>query len=236
MTLRDDGAQYVVAGAKPWNRRVFDEVIRRYPGSWTYVGSREELTTAVQALAPRYAFFLHWSWKVPPEILGATECVCFHMTDVPFGRGGSPLQNLIVRGLDRTKLSSLRMVDEMDAGPVYAKRDLDLHGTAEEVYVRAAYLSADMVRDIVEREPDPVPQAGQVVAFQRRRPADSEVPELESLTAVHDFIRMLDAHGYPPAFIDHKGFRYSFGRAALYDGRVVADVTITPMPESEDER
>ncbi len=25
------------------------------------------------------------------------ECVCFHMTDVPYGRGGSPLQNLIIR-------------------------------------------------------------------------------------------------------------------------------------------
>ena len=25
---------HVVAGSKPWNRRVFDEVISKYPGRW----------------------------------------------------------------------------------------------------------------------------------------------------------------------------------------------------------
>ena len=77
----------------------------------------------VRSLKPRYVFFPHWSWKVPDDILGATECVCFHMTDVPFGRGGSPLQNLIVRGHTETRVSALRMVSEPDAGPVYMKRD-----------------------------------------------------------------------------------------------------------------
>jgi methionyl-tRNA formyltransferase len=69
--------------------------------------------------APRYVFFAHWSWKIPRAVYEAHECVIFHMTDVPFGRGGSPLQNLISRGIYETKLSALRCVEEMDAGPVY---------------------------------------------------------------------------------------------------------------------
>lgn len=44
-------------------------------------------------------------------------------------------------------------------------------------------------------------------------------------------MRILDAEGYPRAFINHKGFRYEFSRANLYDGRIVADVTITPIEE-----
>ncbi len=48
--------------------------------------------------SPRYIFFPHWSWIIPKEIYEKFECVIFHMTDLPFGRGGSPLQNLIVRG------------------------------------------------------------------------------------------------------------------------------------------
>jgi methionyl-tRNA formyltransferase len=43
---------------------------------------------------------------------------------------------------------------------------------------------------------------------------------------------MLDAEGYPKAFIDVKGFRYEFRRASLKDGRIVADVVITPKEES----
>jgi methionyl-tRNA formyltransferase len=42
-------------------------------------------------------------------------------------------------------------------------------------------------------------------------------------------IRMLDADGYPRAFLNYSGFRFEFSRSALYDGRVVADVRITPI-------
>jgi methionyl-tRNA formyltransferase len=52
-----------------------------------------------------------------------------------------------------------------------------------------------------------------------------------NLEALYDFIRMLDAEGYPKAFIVWHGFRLEFSRAALYNGRVEADVTITKCEE-----
>jgi methionyl-tRNA formyltransferase len=233
MTVEAPGQTYVVTGSKPWNRRLFDDTLSKLPGRWHYVGSTEQLTAeAVRALDPRYIFFLHWSWKVPDEIVDGWECVCFHMTDVPYGRGGSPLQNLIARGHRQTKLTALRMTGAFDAGPVYMKEDLCLEGGAEEIYIRAAALSAEMVRRIAADEPAPLAQSGEAVVFKRRRPEESEIPRLDSLGALHDFIRMLDAEGYPRAFLDQQGFRYEFSRAALYDGRVVADVTIT-MPEGK---
>lgn len=228
------GVNYIVAGAKAWNRRVFDEVIADYPGTWHFVSQPDELAPdRVASLAPRYIFFVHWSWKVPPKIINNYECVCFHMTDVPYGRGGSPLQNLIVRGHRRTKLTALRMVEDFDAGPVYLKEDLCLEGNAEEIFSRASYLSAQMIRYIIKEQPVPQPQVGEPVIFKRRKPHESRIPELPDLQALHDFIRMLDAEGYPQAFLEHGGFRYEFWRAALYDGRIVADVVITPMEHKD---
>lgn len=221
---------YIVLGSKPWNRRVFDEIIVKFPGNWHFIGKPKELTFEVLSrLSPRYIFFLHWSWKVPQEIINNYECVCFHMTDVPYGRGGSPLQNLIVRGHRHTKLTALRMVEDFDAGPVYLKEDLCLEGNAEEVYIRATYLAAQMIRRIIEEQPEPRPQTGEVIVFKRRKPHQSRIPELPSLQALYDFIRMLDAEGYPPAFLEYAGFRYEFSRAALYDGQIIADVKITPI-------
>ena len=221
---------YVVAGAKPWNRRVFDEVIAKYPGQWHFVNHPEQLEyQMVSELSPRYIFFLHWSWKVSPEIFSHFECVCFHMTDVLYGRGGSPLQNLIVRGHRRTKLTALRMVEDFDAGPVYLKEDLCLEGNAEQIYIRATYLSAKMIRYIIEQEPVPEPQEGEAIVFKRRRPHQSRIPALSDLQDLCDFIRMLDAEGYPKAFLECEGFRYEFSRAAFYDGRLAADVVITPL-------
>jgi len=226
-----EGQRYIVAGAKPWNPRVFDEVIARYPGDWKFVGGPEELTpSTVSDFDPQYIFFIHWSWKVPAEIYQSYECVGFHMADLPYGRGGSPLQNMIMEGNRHTTLSALRMVEELDAGPVYLKEDLCLEGNAEEVYIRASYLSAMMIRRIIEERTEPVPQVGEPVVFRRRNPSQSRIPEANQLHALHDFMRMLDADGYPKAFLEYEGFRYEFSRAALYDGRIVADVTITPAP------
>ena len=223
---------YIVAGSRPWNRKVFDRSISTLPGQWTFVANPEELSAEhVHALAPRYLFFLHWSWKVPDEIVSRHECVGFHMTDLPFGRGGSPLQNLILLGHRETRLAALQLVSELDAGPIYQKVPMSLEGTAEQVLIRSSELAAEMIRDIIETEPTPVPQEGEPTTFKRRRPAESEIPRVEALGELHDFIRMLDAEGYPRAFLRHNGFRYEFKRAALYDGRLVADVTIFPDEE-----
>jgi methionyl-tRNA formyltransferase len=172
---------------------------------------------------------------VPDELLDHYECVCFHMADVPYGRGGSPLQNLILAGHRQTKLTALRMVRELDAGPIYMKEDLSLEGSAEEIYVRATRQSARMIAALTDSETQPVPQTGEPVVFKRRRPEESEIPEATSLQALHDFVRMLDAAGYPKAFLVNKGFRYELNRAVLYHGRVMADVTITKLPRPNDE-
>ncbi len=225
---------YIVAGCKSWNRRIFDDVISRYPGEWHYIRSREELTLKrIQELDPRYIFFLHWSWQVPDEIVKDYECVCFHMTDVPYGRGGSPLQNLIIRGHKDTKLTALKMVAELDAGPVYLKEDLSLeNGSAEEIYIRSTSKAAEMIRHIVSEEMEPVPQKGKPTIFKRRRPEESEIPDVQNLRQLHDFIRMLDAEGYPRAFITKSGLRFEFSGATLYDERIEADVTITKVDET----
>lgn len=224
---------YIVGGAKPWNRRVFDEVIVNYAGDWRFFGAPGDLTyDRVSSLSPRYIFFLHWSWKVPAKIVDNYECVCFHMTDVPYGRGGSPLQNLIVRGHRRTKLTALRMCHDFDSGPVYLKEDLCLQGSAEEIYIHASYLSAEMVGRIIQEQPQPSPQEGEPTVFERRQPDQSAIPSLPDLEGVYDFIRMLDAEGYPRAFLEHEGFRYEFSRVTFYNGRLVADVEITPAEQA----
>lgn len=225
---------YLLLGNRGWNTQAFQDYSDRLPGRWILIATPEDLSLQkVLTISPRYLFFLHWSWKVPDDIIERYECVCFHMTDVPYGRGGSPLQNLIVRGHQFTKLTALRMTHEFDAGPVYLKRDLGLGGNAEEIYMRATQLSFEMIEQIVKQQLEPQPQTGEAVVFKRRRPADSVLNQIASLEQMHDKIRMLDAEGYPNAFIEHEGFRFEFSRSALYNGRVVADVTITPIEEDE---
>lgn len=226
-------AVYVVCGCKSWNREIFDTLISRLPGSWHFIGKKEDLSLpALKKIQPRMIFFLHWSWKVPEEILETFACINFHMTDVPFGRGGSPLQNLILRGIKTTKLSALRMTAAFDAGPVYLKEDLRLDGTAQEILIRSSRLAAHMIDRILREHPEPQEQVGEPVIFERRTPEQSRIPAGLSQEALYDFIRMLDGEGYPPAFLESGGFRYEFRSAVFYDDRLEAQVRIVPPPVS----
>ena len=219
--------QYVLAAPHLRNEPMRRHLDRRYPGQFTFIRGYEDLT--LQALAkidPRYVFFPHWSRIIPKEIHTRFECVIFHMTDLPFGRGGSPLQNLIVRGFKETRMTALRCASQLDAGPIYLKESLSLLGSAEEILMRANDLITEMIEQIISSEPSPTEQSGPVTTFTRRAPSQSDASTLTSLSALFDHIRMLDADGYPPAFFRIGQFKLMVSRASRRPGEILADVRI----------
>lgn len=192
------------------------------------IRSKDELNVeTLEKIHPTHVFFPHWSYIIPESIFSQFSCVIFHMTDVPYGRGGSPLQNLIARGHTHTKMTALQCVKELDAGPVFLKYPLCLNGSAEEIFLRAANLVKEMIVEIVTENPVPQLQNGEVTNFTRRTPAQSEIIGIKELQALYDHIRMLDADGYPKAYLELDGFKLEFSRAALKQGRIEADVVIT---------
>lgn len=137
------------------------------------------------------------------------------MTDLPYGRGGSPLQNLILLGHKETKISALKVVRELDAGPIYIKRKLFLSGTAEEIFVRANKVIELMIETIVLNDIRPEPQEGEIFKFKRRKPADSNIIKIDDLEKVYNHIRMLDAEGYPKAYLETQSLKLEFSKAHL---------------------
>jgi methionyl-tRNA formyltransferase len=191
------------------------------------IRSRADLTcNTLEQVKPVFVFFPHWSWLIPEDVYSGFDCVIFHMTDLPYGRGGSPLQNLIVRGNCDTMLSAFKCVKELDAGPVYLKRPLSLAGTAEEILQKAADLTMEMMVEIVKKRPPPLPQEGDVVEFKRRRPEDGDLSRLEELQHVYDHIRMLDAAGYPQAFLKTGSLQIEFSEARMSEEFIEAKVRI----------
>jgi len=219
---------YIVAATQPWSIKAYEDFCEDLP-NWYLITQKEELNLEfIDKISPRYIFFPHWNWIVPNKILSKYESVCFHMTDVPYGRGGSPLQNLIIRGHKETQLTALKMTNDLDAGPVYLKETLSLHGSAHDVFTRAAPQIMELAFKIAKINPVAKEQVGEVTIFERRRPADSEIQEELNIEQLYDFIRMLDADTYPKAFINVRGYRFEFDDAKLGPtGKLTARVIIT---------
>ncbi len=218
----------IVATTRPWHANIVDKLNRKLYNQFVLINRVEQLNRDnLNKYQPKYVFFPHWSHIIEKDVYQNLNCVIFHMTDLPFGRGGSPLQNLIVQGFTETKISAIRCVEELDAGPVYLKKTLSLLGTAEEIFIRASILIEDMIVEIIEKNIQPVPQEGNPTHFKRRKPAESDIAEISSLELIYDHIRMLDADGYPKAFIETKHFRFEFSRASFKSDGIIADVRIT---------
>jgi methionyl-tRNA formyltransferase len=221
--------RYLIVTTKSWNIHNFSLLKNKFEeDTWHLITDKNDLNyEKIKQIDPDYIFFPHWSWKIPKEIYENFECIVFHMTDLPFGRGGSPLQNLIVRGHKKTKISAIKVTDKLDAGPVYLKKDLSLDGTAETIYKEASkIIFFEMIPFIIKESPKPIPQRGKVTTFKRRKPKDSDISNLDNLNTIFDYIRMLDAEGYPKAFIEKNNIRIEFKNAKKIDNKIVANAKI----------
>ncbi|MBU2177404.1 MAG: methionyl-tRNA formyltransferase [Gammaproteobacteria bacterium] len=220
----------VATGPPAWTDIVWQEM-QRLPGTWCRVTSTPGLRGwLADHGGPRYIFFIHWSERVPSDIVRTCECVNFHMTALPYGRGGSPLQHLILSGHRYTLLTAHRMVEDLDTGPIYCQHSLTLEGRAEEIYRRAMWVIAGQIRHIIADQPAPRPQEGTVVVWPRRTPQDSDIRTKPPGVCLYDFIRMLDAPGYPAAYVEQDGTRYEFTHARKQgDGTLIAQCRCSPI-------
>ena len=93
----------VIATIKSWNIERAIALKNKYEGIHEIIiyTRKEELTyEGLCEAAPDYVLFPHWSYIIPKNITDNFECVVFHMTDLPYGRGGSPLHAADGSGAD----------------------------------------------------------------------------------------------------------------------------------------
>jgi methionyl-tRNA formyltransferase len=217
--------------SRPWNEELAPRLEVALGAEVRLYTRPEQLTVAALSdFAPDWVLAPHWSALIPAEIFERFRVVIFHMTDLPYGRGGSPLQNLIIRGHTETTICALRCEAGVDTGPVYLRAALSLEGSAQEIFLRAREVIFGMCCRLVLEAPEPLAQSGEPVHFRRRRPAQSVINQLESVEQIYNHIRMLDCEGYPPAFFEGPGWVATLKEARRDGDQVEAHVVFRPRP------
>ena len=217
----------VIATIKEWNINNYFELKKELENEYSFylISNKDELSLEkIEKINPKYIFFPHWSWIIPENIYKNYECILFHMTDLPYGRGGSPLQNLIINKVYNTKISALKVTKGLDEGDIYLKEDFDISkGSANEIYINASKLIfKKLIPNILKQNPTPVRQEGDVVNFKRRTPEQSNIKMLNdvSIANLYDFIRMLDAPSYPKAYLELDNFKMELFEVIIKDGKL----------------
>lgn len=203
---------------REWSIKLFKKLAKKYDDI-TLLSDPKRLTFRyVKKINPEYIFFPDWSWIVPKKIINNYKCICFHESDLPKFRGGSPIQNQIIRGITKTKTTAFLMTEHLDEGNILLQKDLSLEGSLEDVFKRMIKNDCEIIIKIINGRFKPRKQTGKPTFFRRRRPDQSELKNLDfSKHYLYNFFRMLE-DPYPNAFI-RIGKRKIIFKSTKYDGK-----------------
>lgn len=179
----------------------------------------------LKQINPIFIFFPHYSRIIPKEIYSNYSCIGFHVGNLPKDRGGSPIQNLILKKKYKAKLSAIEIEEEIDSGAIYTQEQIDLTtGNLEEIIKGLSKIISRQIYYIVNNRPIPISQNGEPEFFRRLKAHDSQLRFADvDNTDIFDLIRMRDGLDYPPAYIEIDKYRIQFRNAILAGKSVLAD-------------
>ena len=200
----------------------------QYHYNFTFISKKEDLNTYVKNNNPDKIFFFHWSYIIPDNIINNHTCINIHTSNLPDGKGGSPLQNQIIDGIINTKVNALKMTNVVDGGPLYNSIPITLQGNLFDIWGTIRDASYHMILDIIENNLEPRDQMEDDNFVKYKRRYNNEIPFKDSneLTDIYDFIRMLDCDGYPNAYMIIGNYKLEFSRASFDGSNIISDVKI----------
>lgn len=136
-----------------------------------------------------------------------------HESDLPKGKGWSPLTWQILEGKKNIPATLIEAEDRVDSGVIYAQRWLDFQGheLIDELREGQAHATHELCRWFVDHYPESIAerrdQKGEESFYVRRGPKDSQLDPNKTLAEQFDLLRVVDNERYP-AFFKHRGQQY----------------------------
>jgi len=136
--------------------------------------------------------------------------VVIHPSDLPEGRGWSPIAWQIIEGKNDIVFTAFEAVEKVDAGDVYIKDTLRLRGDElnEEIKHLQGMMTIKMVMDFLIKHPKASPQRPGGTYYKKRTKENSRLDIHKTIADQFNLLRVVDNERYPAYFI-HKEKKYT---------------------------
>jgi methionyl-tRNA formyltransferase len=158
------------------------------------------------------AFFLGCTKVVNADILLKNKKnFVIHESELPKGKGFSPLSWQILEGKNEIPIQLLEAVDIVDSGSIYLEDKIILVGNEllSEIKHLQGILTKKMVLEFINRYPniEGKKQSGESSYYRRRTPKDSALDLNKTLLEQFNLLRIVDNEKYP-AFFEQDRYKY----------------------------
>lgn len=156
-----------------------------------------------------YLFLISCTQFVGREIRDRYEKVfVLHESDLPKGRGWSPVAWQILEGKDLITVSLIEAEDKIDAGDVWGKEGCYIpeHALADEILNCVFSIKKLLIQRAVDGAIKPFQQFGEPTYYKRRTREDCELDINRTIADQFDLLRICEPRF--PAFFNIRGHRY----------------------------
>jgi methionyl-tRNA formyltransferase len=196
-------------GYRDWALNIYDSLAKSTDDTYLIFRSKLEFNEhSLRDFKPDLILFYGWSWYVSEKLLSDYTCLMLHPSPLPKYRGGSPIQNQIIAGEKKSKVSIFIMNGEIDAGDIVGQDNISLEGALDSIFKQIEIVGIRLTLKIIKNGMKAKPQNhSDATYFERRNKADSEITidEITDRSAefLYNKIRMLH-DPYPNAYIKTK--------------------------------
>jgi len=151
------------------------------------------------------AFFLSCEQIIGRELLERnTHNLVIHESDLPKGKGWSPLTWQIIEGQNHIPITLFEAEESVDSGDIYLQQVMKFQGheLLEELHQKQGAYTIALVLDFIAKYPNITKRAqqGTETFYPRRTPQDSELDPSCSLHDLFPLLRTVDNERYPAYF------------------------------------
>lgn len=130
--------------------------------------------------------------------------IVVHPSDLPKGKGWSPLAWQILEGKNSIPVSLFEANEEVDAGEVYIVRNIELNGSElnEEIKDKQGKLMIDLISEYISefKSIQGKSQIGEESYYRRRTKEDNRIDIDKSIRDQFSLLRIVDNERYPAHF------------------------------------
>jgi len=215
----------VCVGYRDWATTIYHKLVLEFPDYEFILQLNEDdfCETTIVKFQPDLVLFYGWSQIIPERLVTTYSCLMLHPSPLPKYRGGSPIQNQIIRGETNSAVTIFLMDKGIDTGPIAKQKEIDLTGSLDEVFERISTTGFELTCKILCEGLSVYAQdEREATFFSRRKSCESEITldELTNQSSVYLYnkIRMLQ-DPYPNAF-----FKTSDGKRIVLKHVSIEDV------------
>ena len=216
--------KHIIVTKKIWDKKNFNKINKKKYKIFNNINLNK-----FKKIKPEFIFFIHWSNFIKKNIYENFKCIQFHCSDLPKFRGGSPIQNQILKGINKTKITAFRISKKIDEGDFCKKEKINLNGNVSHILKRVEKKSIKMILNITNKKSLKFnKQKGKISKFKRRTAKDSDITlhKYQKLRKIYDFIRMVDGDGYPNAYLNLQKYKIIFKNSKFKKNNIIGEFKI----------